>query len=101
MHLPVIAALTVILGAANAIPRGPGGATSSPMCQPDCSPNEVCITSQDDGASDECYKPEHSCGGFRGNLCPDSTNFKCVDDPRDTCDPLARGRDCLGVCVPR
>ncbi|KAF2463130.1 uncharacterized protein BDR25DRAFT_246289, partial [Lindgomyces ingoldianus] len=37
------------------------------------------------------------CGGFAGLPCPDG--LKCVDDPRDDCDPKHGGADCIGVCV--
>ncbi|KAF2691330.1 hypothetical protein K458DRAFT_483358 [Lentithecium fluviatile CBS 122367] len=37
------------------------------------------------------------CGGFAGLQCP--TGMRCVDDPRDTCDPKKGGADCMGICV--
>lgn len=39
---------------------------------------------------------EVSCGGFSGKACPGAG--LCQDDPRDTCDPKAGGRDCSGLC---
>lgn len=39
-----------------------------------------------------------SCGGFTGKKCP-RTDQKCVDDPRDSCDPTKGGADCPGICV--
>lgn len=38
-----------------------------------------------------------SCGGFTGKTCP-KAGQKCVDDPRDTCDPK-HAADCPGICV--
>ncbi|KAL8670917.1 MAG: hypothetical protein Q9168_004563 [Polycauliona sp. 1 TL-2023] len=41
------------------------------------------------------------CGGFGNLKCEgeaDGTE-KCIDDPRDTCDPKKGGRDCGGICV--
>ncbi|KAF2255756.1 hypothetical protein BU26DRAFT_7664 [Trematosphaeria pertusa] len=39
------------------------------------------------------------CGGLMGLACP--TGYKCVDDPRDMCDPTQGGADCIGICVRR
>ena len=39
-----------------------------------------------------------SCGGFTGKKCP-RTDQKCVDDPRDSCDPKNGGADCPEICV--
>ena len=36
------------------------------------------------------------CGGIAGIPCRDG--FVCVDDPRDSCDPMTGGADCGGVC---
>ena len=38
-----------------------------------------------------------ACGGFAGFECPDG--YRCVDDPRDSCDPRRGGADCIGVCA--
>ncbi len=38
------------------------------------------------------------CGGWIG-ACP-SADLECVDDPSDSCDPAAGGRDCSGICQP-
>ena len=43
-----------------------------------------------------CVNPT-PCGGFAGIACPG--NAVCVDDPRDDCDPLNGGNDCIGVCA--
>ncbi len=43
-----------------------------------------------------CANP-NPCGGFAGTACPE--NAECVDDPRDDCDPLNGGNDCIGVCA--
>lgn len=37
------------------------------------------------------------CGGFAGFACKGGK--KCVDDPRDSCDPESGGADCGGICV--
>jgi hypothetical protein len=36
------------------------------------------------------------CGGFLGTPCPGLG--KCLDDPRDDCDPRMGGADCSGLC---
>jgi len=38
------------------------------------------------------------CGGFAGIACTENDQV-CIDDPRDTCDPLNGGADCAGICV--
>ena len=38
------------------------------------------------------------CGGIAGITCP--RGLRCVDDPRDSCDPKNGGADCGGICVP-
>jgi hypothetical protein len=43
-----------------------------------------------------CVTPTF-CGGFAGFACKDGR--KCVDDPRDDCDPENGGADCGGICV--
>ena len=43
-----------------------------------------------------CVEPVR-CGGKRKLKC--SGGRKCVDDPRDGCDPLSGGVACLGLCV--
>lgn len=40
--------------------------------------------------------PTVSCGGFAGRPCPGAG--KCVDDPKDSCDPAKGGADCGGIC---
>lgn len=39
------------------------------------------------------------CGGIAGIIC--EGNEDCIDDPRDTCDPMNGGADCSGICVPK
>ncbi len=41
-----------------------------------------------------------SCGGIAGRTCADPKYPRCVDDPRDSCDPTKGGADCGGLCVP-
>jgi hypothetical protein len=36
------------------------------------------------------------CGGFAGIAC--DPGYVCVDDPNDSCNPNAGGRDCGGIC---
>lgn len=38
------------------------------------------------------------CGGIAGLSCP--VGYACIDDSSDSCDPLAGGADCIGICVP-
>jgi len=99
MRLATASVLCFLLAGAEAVPRGPAGAAGSPVCDPACPEKEVCIPSQDDNAGGRCFRPNDKCGGFGGILCRDTKNFKCIDDPRDKCDPLTP--DCPGVCVPR
>jgi hypothetical protein len=42
--------------------------------------------------------PGGMCGGLAGLPCPDG--FVCVEDPSDSCDPVAGGADCSGICLP-
>jgi hypothetical protein len=56
-----------------------------------CGGATVCV-------DDACVEPSGSCGGFAGLTCP--TGQRCVDNPRDNCDPNSGGADCSGVCVP-
>jgi hypothetical protein len=49
------------------------------------------------------------CGGLKGFRCPElppgpcpediGVYFGCYDDPRDSCDPLKGGKDCIGICL--
>lgn len=43
-----------------------------------------------------CVTPTF-CGGFANLRCKDGR--KCVEDPRDDCDPKNGGADCGGICV--
>jgi hypothetical protein len=43
-----------------------------------------------------CVTPTF-CGGFAAFACKDG--LKCIDDPRDDCDPRTGGADCGGICV--
>lgn len=43
-----------------------------------------------------CVTPTF-CGGFAGLQCKDGR--RCVEDPRDECDPKNGGADCGGICV--
>ncbi|KAL2120034.1 hypothetical protein VTJ04DRAFT_6995 [Mycothermus thermophilus] len=43
-----------------------------------------------------CVKPVF-CGGIAGIPCKGGK--KCIDDPRDDCDPRKGGADCGGICV--
>jgi len=55
-----------------------------------CAANDVSTEATDSDAL------RRVCGGIVGVACPDG--FRCVDDPRDRCDPAAGGADCSGVC---
>jgi hypothetical protein len=55
-----------------------------------CNGTTVCVDSQ-------CIEPSGTCGGIAGLQCP--TGQRCVDNPRDNCDPNNGGADCGGVCV--
>jgi hypothetical protein len=37
------------------------------------------------------------CGGIAGIPCPGAA--RCIDNPRDDCDPKQGGADCSGICV--
>lgn len=50
----------------------------------------------DDSVSDDALASK-KCGGFTGATCP--AGATCVDDPSDSCDPTAGGRDCIGQCT--
>lgn len=50
----------------------------------------------DDATSEDALAAK-ACGGFAGLHCPSSAT--CVEDPSDSCDPAAGGRDCSGICV--
>ncbi|KAK4097551.1 hypothetical protein N658DRAFT_500258 [Parathielavia hyrcaniae] len=68
-----------------------------------CPKGEICIDDPYSGgcgmACDMpgiCVRPVF-CGGIAGFVCKDGK--KCVDDPRDDCDPYNGGADCAGICV--
>lgn len=69
----------------------------------DCPKGEVCIDNPYvEGCGMACDMPGICvepvfCGGFAGIPCKDGKI--CVDDPRDSCDPLNGGADCGGICV--
>jgi hypothetical protein len=74
-----------------------GGADCGGICVA-CIQNVLCtVTSHFDQASCGCV-PNQFCGGIAGIRCP--TNFQCVDNPTDSCDPAHGGADCGGMCVP-
>jgi hypothetical protein len=43
-----------------------------------------------------CVRPVF-CGGFANFKC--TGGLRCIDDPRDSCDPNHGGADCGGICV--
>ncbi len=72
------------------------GATSPPG--PDSGESAGPSTAPDPSGAPSGSGTNKMCGGF-GNLpCP--KGLTCKDDPTDTCDPAAGGRDCSGICVP-
>lgn len=64
----------------------------------DCS--GICVggTGTSPDLSDRAAPSFASCGGFTARRCP-RADQKCVDDPRDSCDPTKGGADCPGICV--
>lgn len=54
-------------------------------CGPECDGYGICVK-------------EKMCGGFAGFSC-DDPRAVCIDDPRDSCDPLKGGADCGGLCM--
>ncbi|KAJ4392088.1 hypothetical protein N0V93_005709 [Gnomoniopsis smithogilvyi] len=63
-------------------------------CLVKCPADNVCIADP----KPRCAVPDGACGGFAGLECTNPADV-CVDDPRDDCDPLQGGADCIGVCV--
>ena len=61
-----------------------------------CREGTTCISSHETGGP-ICVE-EHFCGGFIGIACP--SGLRCIDDPRDSCDPKKGGADCGGICIP-
>jgi len=77
-----------------------GGFRPSPVS---CPRGEICIDDPYRGGCGQacdmpgiCVKPVF-CGGFAGRPCKDGR--RCIDDPRDECDPKHGGADCGGLCV--
>jgi len=75
-------------------------ANGCPTCKCNPAPIDLCATVKcaagthcDTG---KCVADSVSCGGFAGKACPGIG--KCVDDPKDSCDPKAGGADCIGIC---
>lgn len=54
-----------------------------------CDPQAVCVPNT-------MTPPEVTCGGIAGKPCPGMG--KCVDNPKDSCDPATGGADCGGIC---
>lgn len=68
-------------------------------CVKGCVQNVACLIYQHfDHNSCQCVD-NPSCGGIAGRACPHQYP-KCIDDPRDGCDPGNGGADCLGICTP-
>lgn len=68
-----------------------------------CPEDQICIDDPDRGgcgmACDMpgiCVSPTF-CGGYGNIKCKGGK--KCIDDPRDDCDPKKGGYDCGGICV--
>jgi len=61
----------------------------------------ACSASNDgsggDTGDEQDVKSLAKCGGIAGLACHSGTT--CVDDPSDSCDPEAGGRDCSGVFI--
>lgn len=90
MHLQSTLSLLLLSASAIAVP------TDKTPCPLFCPPNEICVTDPSTKQS-FCVKPVE-CGGLVVKRCPKGQ--KCVDDPRDDCDPDDGGADCSGVCIP-
>lgn len=59
-------------------------------------PSDTSGDATGDSAPPPTTIPRDACGGFGGTPC--ATGYTCLDDPSDTCDPLAGGADCGGLC---
>jgi len=77
-----------------------GGHRVQPLSCPD---GEICVDDPYRGGCGQacdmpgiCVRPVF-CGGFAGLRCRDGR--RCVEDPRDDCDPRNGGADCGGICV--
>jgi hypothetical protein len=92
MHLQSVLGLFLLTGATSAIP------TDKVACALFCPRDEICVTDPDRPKQSFCVKPV-MCGGLAVMSCKNKTD-KCVDDPRDDCDPEKGGADCSGVCIP-
>jgi len=99
MYLATITTLTALLAFAAATPSASGSAKV--LCRPPCGEQQVCVpgTTKDSPRIGVCVTPSGTCGGLIGRGC-EGTYEKCIDDPRDDCDPAKGGSDCIGVCVP-
>jgi hypothetical protein len=64
-------------------------------CNPDPCATVKCAAGTHCDAG-KCAADGPSCGGIAGTPCPGAG--KCVDDPRDSCDPARGGADCGGIC---
>ncbi|CAN8096896.1 unnamed protein product [Discula destructiva] len=79
-------------------------ARASPLAARDdgvlnCGEGELCVEIPGLPSIQQCVLPDRGvCGGFAGFKCEDPDDY-CVDDPRDDCDPLFGGADCIGICV--
>jgi hypothetical protein len=77
-----------------------GGMRMEPM---PCPEDQICIDDpESDGCGMACDMPgicvtTTFCGGYGNVKCKGGK--KCVDDPRDDCDPNDGGYDCGGICV--
>ncbi len=105
--------------ACSGAPARPGARDAEPTapCEPeDCGPAPVtspwlCADGKANGPTGRCLRnPGGSCrwemhtcsemmrcGGVSALACPDG--HRCVDDPRDECDPSEQGSICPGLCV--
>jgi hypothetical protein len=75
-------------------------ANGCPTCACNPPPTDPCATvkcaSGTHCDAGKCVADGPSCGGITGKACPGMG--KCVDDPRDSCDPAKDGADCGGIC---
>lgn len=57
------------------------------------------LTETSSSSSEQTEVTSAMCGGIGGIACNDRED--CIDDPRDSCDPMNGGADCSGICVPK
>lgn len=85
------ASAALFVAACSATPTPPPGGSGEGNTSPSGTPDPTAAPTGSPGG------PGAMCGGFGGFPC--AKGLICKDDPADSCDPAAGGRDCSGVCV--